>query len=52
MKLNDLSASNYKEAKGFLYELTRETINKEYNIENYFHVVDTLSIVRIFRKYI
>lgn len=38
--------NNLHSSKGLLYELTRQTTNKDYNIENYFIVIDALFKVR------
>lgn len=49
MTFNSISAfkqiKHIKEAKSFVYELTRETINKEIQLENFYKVIETLSQV-------
>ena len=44
--LSDLNSKNTKEFKSLLYEITRETINKEFPIENYFNVIESIQKVK------
>jgi hypothetical protein len=39
---SDLISKNTKEFKSILYELTREVMNKEFPIENYFQIIESL----------